>query len=153
MLNINIYSEAIYITNRQTHRKFFICNDSTSRLLRPELRIDHRDQKGDSSGSANVAGCRLPLSGLSQKLMMFQNSAYIDDVWVLWLGNIHCWDQRLKNKIRRKLEKQCWWILLGAVRPKCFVQVGFHTWAGGKFYFLRYWSRKKLSGNTVFGFG
>ena len=45
-----------------------IPHDSTSRLFRPEYSIGHRDQKGDSAGSANAAGCRLPLSGRSQKL-------------------------------------------------------------------------------------
>ena len=48
--------------------EFQIPHDSTSRLSRPEYSIGHRDQKGVPSGSANVAGCRLPLSGRSQKL-------------------------------------------------------------------------------------
>ena len=38
--------------------QFRICHKSTSRLLRTEYSICHRDQKGESSGSANVAGFR-----------------------------------------------------------------------------------------------
>ena len=49
-------------------RQLHIPDDSTSRLSRPEYSICHRDQKGEPSGSANVAGCRLPLSGRSQQL-------------------------------------------------------------------------------------
>ena len=48
--------------------QFRICHDCTSRLFRRQNSIDHRDQKGVSSGSANVGGCCLPLSGRGQKL-------------------------------------------------------------------------------------
>ena len=53
----------IYITNCRSHPIPHL-----SRPSRPENSIDHRDQKGVSSESANVAGFRLPLSGRSQKL-------------------------------------------------------------------------------------
>ena len=58
----------IYINNRRSHRNVQISDHSILRSFPPEYSIGHRDQKGVPSGSANVGGCRLPLSGRSQKL-------------------------------------------------------------------------------------